>query len=82
MCIYFSQIEENGEIVYKGEKYDWIQQQLKLYGNGGDTGVGDVPVSGTEDVGDAPYYDMHGHAVAAPTQPGIYIHNGQKVVVK
>lgn len=29
-----------------------------------------------------PYYDLSGCPVAIPTRPGIYIHNGKKVVVK
>ena len=82
--LFFSHIEEDGKIVYKGEEYDMIQQQLLLYGynpDRGDTDVSEIPVTEV-DGGDAPYYDMQGHAVAAPSQPGIYIHNGQKVVVK
>ncbi|MBP5316046.1 MAG: hypothetical protein J6Y87_09325 [Muribaculaceae bacterium] len=78
-----SHVTEYGQIIYKGESYDIIQRTAFDPDNAqrGDTGVNDIPVVETED-GDAPYYDMQGRSVAAPTQPGIYIHNGQKVVVK
>ncbi|MBO4870477.1 MAG: hypothetical protein J5565_00660 [Muribaculaceae bacterium] len=79
----FSHLIEDGQIIYKGEWYDFMQKTAFDPDNAqrGDTGMNDVPVVEAED-GDAPYYDMQGHGVAAPTQPGIYIHNGQKVVVK
>ena len=85
--VVLSHVIEDEEIIYKGELYDIIQQSAFDPNNpdkfdiGGQTGMNDIPVT-EADGGDAPYYDMQGHAVAAPTQPGIYIHNGQKVVVK
>ncbi|MBO7608800.1 MAG: hypothetical protein J6S96_01170, partial [Muribaculaceae bacterium] len=32
--------------------------------------------------GDEVYYDMQGHRVAEPAQPGIYVRDGKKIVVK
>jgi hypothetical protein len=30
----------------------------------------------------APWYDLQGRRVSAPTRPGIYIRNGKKFIVK
>ena len=32
-------------------------------------------------IGDGAYYDLQGRRVAEPTQPGIYIHDGKKVII-
>lgn len=83
---YFSHIEENGEIVYKSENYDRIQNEIKAWGPNGDgTGnenvaVEDLPVDTPAD-GSGPLYDLQGRVVTNPA-PGIYVRNGQKVVVE
>ena len=43
--------------------------------------VTDLKASGVVE-GDGVYYNLMGQPMTHPTQPGIYIHNGQKVVVK
>lgn len=43
------------------------------------TAVSDITVA---EQGAGIYYDLHGRRVAEPTQPGIYIRNGKKVIVK
>ena len=49
--------------------------------NGGDTsGIGTIGVDSVNDE-NAPYYNLNGQIVKNPT-PGIYIHNGKKVIVK
>lgn len=45
------------------------------------TGIADITVD-KPSTGDNAYYTLSGVRVAKPTQPGIYIHNGRKVVVK
>ena len=48
--------------------------------NGGDTsGIGTIGTEGYDE--NAPYYNLNGQIVKNPT-PGIYIHNGKKVIVK
>lgn len=45
------------------------------------TGIADITVDKPA-TGNNAYYTLSGVRVAKPTQPGIYIHNGRKVVVK
>ena len=45
------------------------------------TGIADITVD-KPSTGNNAYYTLSGVRVAKPTQPGIYIHNGRKVVVK
>ena len=47
----------------------------------GPSAVTDLKASGVVE-GDGVYYNLMGQPMTHPTQPGIYIHNGQKVVVK
>lgn len=44
-------------------------------------GVNDITVA-PEFVGNNKYYNLQGIEVADPTQPGLYIHNGKKILVK
>jgi hypothetical protein len=50
------------------------------FGNGETTGVADV--RGKMADGRSEYYDLQGRKVAQPTQRGIYIQNGKKVIIK
>lgn len=36
----------------------------------------------TDEKADSPYYTLSGVQVAQPTAPGIYIHNGRKIIIK
>lgn len=36
----------------------------------------------TDEKADSPYYTLTGMQVAQPTAPGIYIHNGRKIIIK
>lgn len=45
-------------------------------------GAGVEGIEATEVAGDNYYYNLQGIRVAEPTHPGIYIHNGKKIVVK
>ena len=47
----------------------------------GDTSVKHVTISTSSRTSDA-YYDLQGRRVSHPQTPGIYIHNGKKVLVK
>ena len=68
----FSHVEENNEVVYKGAFYD----EFNTLDN-----VNDMKVE-TPENGDNNYYNLMGQPVAEPTQPGIYIHHGKKIVIK
>ncbi len=70
-----SHVIENGEVVYKSPRYD------SLHGLITPTAVVDLK---TDDVPQADnlYYNLMGQPVAEPTQPGIYIHHGKKIVIK
>lgn len=50
------------------------------FGDGETTGVADV--RGKMADGRSEYYDLQGRKVAQPTQRGIYIQNGKKVIIK
>ena len=76
----FSHLIEDGEIVYKGENYDYLIENDYIKNMNQSSGVEDIEEVRLTD--DGIYYDMQGRRVAAPTQPGIYIHNGNKVVIK
>lgn len=64
-------IIENGVEVYHNAEYDSIMSS---------TAIEDLEVTTVQDSGT--YYDLQGRRVAEPTQPGIYIRNGKKVVVR
>ena len=75
----FCHIEDNGEKIIQRELCDYYHD---VYNNSDaqNSGIDEV-VTGYIKVDDA-YYDMQGRRVSEPTQPGIYIHNREKVVVK
>lgn len=70
----FSHLNRDGNTIYKTSAYN---QDLDTT-----VGVNQIVTDGTED--DAYWYDLNGRAIAMsrPAQPGIYIHQGRKVVVK
>ena len=71
---FLNHVVENGEIVYKGPEYDDSFNVTSP--------VGDVKVPQIE-TADNNYYNLMGQPVAHPEDaPGIYIHEGKKIVVK
>lgn len=67
-----SHVVENGEIIYKSPDFqEWLVTV---------TDVNEVKVT-THETADGAYYNLQGQRVDNPS-PGIYIHNGKKVVVK
>ena len=69
-----SHVIENGEIVYKTGAYN---PDITL-------GIGDVVADQPERMTDGNYYNLMGQPVGkdVPTVPGIYIHQGKKVLVR
>ncbi|MBQ4138282.1 MAG: hypothetical protein II592_01910 [Muribaculaceae bacterium] len=70
-----SHVIEGGEVVYKSPRYDELKDKLTP------TAVVDLKTTETRS-GDNRYYNLMGQPVAKPTQPGIYIHQGNKIVIK
>ncbi len=68
----FSHVEEDGQVAFKGPFYDKYNTT---------DNVNDMKVEVPEN-GDNRYYNLMGQPVAEPTQPGIYIHHGKKLVIK
>ncbi len=68
-----SHVVKDGKIIYKGMRYREDQY----------TGIGEVAADQRHPQ-DGNYYDLMGRAVGkdVPTMPGIYIHNGKKIVVR
>ena len=69
-----SHVIKDGQIIYKGMRYR----------NGVVTGVEDLMTDKTSRPLDPRYYDLMGRALGTevPTTPGIYIHQGKKVMVR
>lgn len=74
--VYFglSHVIEGGEIIYATDNYDpdhW-------------TGINEVDAEKTQRSLDPRYYDLMGRALGTevPTTPGIYIHQGKKIMVR
>jgi len=63
---------ENGKVIYTGVNYVGVIDY---------DGIDDVTAD-SQRVGDGRYYDLTGRPVADPAAPGIYIHNGKKVLVR
>ncbi len=70
-----SHVIEGDEVVYKSPRYDELKDKLTP------TALIDLKTNETPQ-GDNRYYNLMGQPVAEPTQPGIYIHQGKKLVVK
>ena len=70
----FSHVVEDDSIIYKGRKYD----------PGCCVGIDEVVADRTGRPQDENYYDLMGRPVGkeVPSTPGIYIHNGKKIVVR
>ena len=68
-----SHVIKDGKIIYRGMRYD---EQIW-------TGINEVAADQRREM-DSNYYDLVGRAVGKdlPTVPGIYIHNGKKIVVR
>ena len=71
---YFSHFIENGEIVYKGLRY---RDDIHV-------GIDEVVTDKTNRALDPNHYNLMGQPVGKdiPTTPGIYIHQGKKIVVR
>ncbi len=71
---YLSHVVENGQIIYHGLRY----------GTSLTVGIDEVVADQSRRPLDENYYDLTGRAVGkdVPTVPGIYIHQGKKIVVR
>ncbi len=69
-----SHVVKDGQIIYKGMRYR----------HGAFTGIDEAIADGTSRPADPNYYNLMGQPVGkdVPTSPGIYIHNGKKIVVR
>jgi hypothetical protein len=69
-----SHVVKDGQIIYKGMRYR----------HGAFTGIDEVVADKTLRPLDPHYYDLMGRAVGTevPTEPGIYIHQGKKIVIR
>ena len=69
-----SHVVKDGQIIYKGMRYR----------EGVQTGINEVVADQPRGVVDDNYYNLMGQAVGkdVPSTPGIYIHNGKKIVVR
>ena len=69
-----SHVVKDGQIIYKGMRYR----------EGAFTGIDEVVADRTGRPQDENYYDLMGRPMGkdVPTAPGIYIHNGKKIVVR
>ena len=68
-----SHVVKDGQIIYKGMRYR----------DGAHDGINEVAADRRR-LQDANYYDLMGRPVGndVPTTPGIYIHQGKKIVVR
>ena len=69
-----SHVVKDGQIIYKGMRYR----------HGAFTGIDETVADRTQRPADPNYYNLMGQPVGkdVPTSPGIYIHNGKKIVVR
>ncbi len=69
-----SHVVKDGQIIYKGMRYR----------HGAFTGIDEVVTDKTGGLTDGIYYNLMGQPMGkdVPTTPGIYIHNGKKIVVR
>ena len=73
---FLSHVIENGKTIYKGIHYDPNQWEHD--------GIDEVAADKTRRPQDPYYYNLMGQPMGKdmPTAPGIYIHNGSKIVVR
>ena len=69
-----SHVMKDGKIIYKGMRYS--QDSM--------TGIDEVVADKGQRAYDGTYYNLMGQPVGkeVPTTPGIYIHNGNKIIVR
>jgi hypothetical protein len=69
-----SHVVKNGEIIYKGMRYK----------SGTHVGIDEVVTERPQHATDGNYYNLMGQPMGqdVPTTPGIYIHQGKKIVVR
>ena len=69
-----SHVVKDGQIIYKGMRYR----------HGAFTGIDETVADRTQRPADPNYYNLMGQPVGkdVPATPGIYIHNGKKIVVR
>ena len=69
-----SHVVRDGQIIYKGMRYR----------DGATDGIDEVVTDMTNRVLDPNYYNLMGQPVGKylPTTPGIYIHQGKKIIVR
>ena len=69
-----SHVVKDGQIIYKGMRYR----------HGAFTGIDEAVADGTQRPANPNYYNLMGQPVGqdVPTAPGIYIHQGKKIVVR
>ena len=69
-----SHVVKDGQIIYKGMRYR----------HGAFTGIDEVATEQPQRPYDPQYYNLMGQPVGkdVPTTPGIYIHNGKKIIVR
>ena len=74
MFFALSHVVEDGRIIYKGIHYDPDNM----------TGIDEVVADKGQRAYDGTYYNLMGQPVGkeVPTTPGIYIHNGNKIIVR
>lgn len=63
-------------------RIDTACNKLTVFAQKGGAGIDNVVVDAAEENNDPFYYTIDGLRLAQPTQPGLYIHNGKKVVIK
>ena len=74
---YFSHVEENGRIVFKGPLYNYAQFLL----NGPTDAIEELKAEG--EAGESRIYDLQGRVLnGEPATPGIYVKDGKKILVK
>lgn len=73
--------EETGKysVTYPLYRVDTACTMITIYKQTGNSVEG---IEATEVAGDNYYYTIDGIRVAEPTNPGLYIHNGKKIIVK
>lgn len=63
-------------------RIDTACSKLTIFKQKGGAGIVNVVVDAADENNDPYYYTIDGLRLAQPTQPGLYIHNGKKIIVK